>query len=292
MGIRTLNYMGKVCIIVDSTAGLSNEKLKDNMRMIPLYFLFEEETYRDGIDLTSKQFFEKADKLYKEKKITPTTSQPSLGNCTDLFDEVLKEYDEIVYFTISSGMSGTYQSGVLAAADYDGKVLVFDSKVTTSMLKNMANYASDMAVNGASAQEIVDHMSKVVENHDVVFIVDTLEHLARTGRIGHAAKQLGTLMKLKPILKLTNGEVDTLEKVRTTKKAHARALEIISTWPIDKDTIITVCSGDGMEYALYMKEKIQEMYPDHIIEIDELSPVIGINTGPGTVAVTMTNYHK
>ncbi len=282
--------MSKIAILTDSTSGLTAEKAKkyDNLFMIPLQVLFgTEETYLDGETITTKQFFEKTEEIYNEQGILPTTSQPSIGKCIEVYEELLKEFDEIIYFTISDKMSGTYQSGVLASEEVDGKVTVVNTLTTVAPQLFAAVKAAELAKRGLSTEEILEKVKPIYLDSKIYFVVSDLKHLQRTGRIGAAATVIGNALQLKPVLTVLDGEVTLVEKVRNINKAHKKVLGNIESLEITNDDMLCIISGDADEYAKKFEDHIKSINSEAHVSIDELSPVIGVNTGPGIVGVVI-----
>lgn len=280
--------MSKIAILTDSTSGLTKERAKEygNIFVIPLQVIFgADEMYLDGETLSDKEFFRKSEEMYNEKGVLPTTSQPSIGTCIEMYTEILKEYDEIIYFTISEKMSGTYQCGVLASQEFDGKVTVVNTDSTASPLLMTSIKAAELARLGLSRDEILEKVKPIYEECQIYFVVSDLKHLQRTGRIAAAAAVIGNALQLKPVLTVSNGEVTLVEKVRNINKAHKRVLSYIEEYGITTDDLVCIVSGDADDYALKFREYIKSVNNDVDIVETSLSPVIGVNTGPGIIGV-------
>ncbi len=279
----------KIGIVVDSTSGIKNGDY-EGVTMIPLSFIFGDETYLDGVDLNAKEFFEVSDRHFQKDKTLPMTSQPSIGKTIEVFEELLNEYEELIYITLSSKMSGTYQAGVVAAREFSNKVHVIDTELVSKLVEDLVIFALPLVEKGLSAAEIIEHIEATKKNFNVFFAVDTLEHLNRMGRISATSKTIGTLLKLKPMLSIVDGEVVSIEKIRTTKKAHDAIFTKIKSLDIKDSTIITILSGDSDDYCEAMRERLLAQYPHKQIEIKEISPVVCVNTGPGVLGVSITDY--
>lgn len=283
--------MSKIAILTDSTSALTKEKAKEynNLFMIPLQVIFDtDDVYLDGETITIKEFFEKSEELYTTKGIVPTTSQASIGKCIEVYEELLKDFDEIIYFTISEKMSGTYQSGVLAAEEFDNKITVINSATTSAPLLMTAIKAAELANAGNSKEEILEKVKPIYEDSKVYFVVSDLIHLQRTGRIGAAATVIGNALQLKPVLGVLNGEVTAIEKVRNINKAHKKVLSYVEELDINSKDLVSVVSGDADEYSTKFCEYIRTLNDDVNIFETTLSPVIGVNTGPGLIGVVVT----
>ncbi|AIO18419.1 DegV domain-containing protein [Candidatus Izimaplasma bacterium HR1] len=277
--------MRKIAIVTDSTAVMGNKFIENekDLYTVPLQILFgEEEVYRDGIDLTSEEFFTKISNI----RILPTTSQPSVGAVLELFNELVKEYDEILYITISSNISGTYNTGLLAANQLkDKKIEVFDSLHTAVIQKMYVEEALKMAKEGTHVDSIIKKLKKMRKNSEIYLVVDNLRHLGRTGRVNNMGAIVGALLKIKPILTFEEGYINLRKKVRTLNRAYLEVVSILGDRELNDSSRIMIAHANGIENAIRVKEAIEVIHPDKIIEIDELSPVIGVHTGPNTVGV-------
>lgn len=277
--------MKKVAIVTDSTAvmGSELEKNEQHLYTVPLQILFgDDEVYRDGIDLSSDMFFKKI----SNASVLPTTSQPSVGAVLELFEKLIETYDEILYITISSNISGTYNTGLLAAKQIEGKkVEVFDSLHTSVIQKMYVLEALEEVKKGYHVDHIVRKLKKMRSKSEIFLIVDDLHHLGRTGRVNNMGAIVGQLLKIKPILTFENGYINLRKKVRTLKKAYLEVMSILDSQELKESSRIMIAHANGMENALKVKEAIEIIYPDKEIEISELSPVISVHTGPNTVGV-------
>ena len=277
--------MRKIAIVTDSTAVMEQDYLakEKDLYTVPLQILFgEDEVYNDGIDITSDAFFDKISKT----EVLPTTSQPSVGAVLELFDELKDTYDEILYITISSNISGTYNTGLLAANQLeDYKIEVFDS-LHTSVIQNMyVKEAVELAKKGTHVDSIIKKLTKMRENSSIFLVVDDLRHLGRTGRVNNMGAIVGALLKIKPILTFENGYINLRKKVRTLRKAYLEVAAILQNAELTESSKIMIAQAKGMENAEKVKELIQIIHPDKEVEIGELSPVISVHTGPNTVGV-------
>jgi len=277
--------MRKVAIVTDSTAVMGKEFIDNNTDLytVPLQILFgDEEVYRDGIDLSSKEFFEKIAKT----SILPTTSQPSVGAVLELFEKLLNDYDEILYITISSNISGTFNTGLLASNQLSGKKIeVFDSLHTSVIQKMLVLVALEMAAKGTHVDHIVKTLTKMRSNSSIYLVVDDLHHLGRTGRVNNMGAIIGALLKIKPILTFEDGYINLRKKVRTLKKAYLEVISILTLSNLDESSRIMIAHANGLDNAKIVHKAISLAFPDKEIDICELSPVVSVHTGPNTVGV-------
>lgn len=272
--------MAPVRIVTDSTAFLEKETIdRYNISVVPLYVNFEHEVIMDG-SIPNAVFF---DKMKKSSKM-PFTSQPSPGDFIKIFEKIINDGDDIVTIVISSGISGTYESAINAARAVDAnRIAVVDSILTAGALAMLVKEAAEAAEQGKTKDEVVELIEDKKRRLRIFFIPDTLEYLKKGGRIGGAQALLGTLLKIKPVLYLTNGKVDTYDKVRTMKKAMERIVEEIP--PAEGPFDITVVHAEAVDRANKMCDLIKDRFPEAVITINELSPVIGTHAGPGVVGI-------
>jgi DegV family protein with EDD domain len=277
--------MSKVAIVTDSTAYLPDDLVSAyNITVAPLVVIWGEETLQDNIDITPDEFY----KRLSGAKVMPTTSQATIQIFADIFKNLHAEGYEILTVVISSALSGTLDSAIQAKKMVpEAAIELIDSKNTSIPLAYIALSAARAAKRGASLAEC-KHVAETVRDHaQVYFAVDTLEFLHRGGRIGGAARFLGTALKLKPILLLEDGKIEAFEKVRTSKKAYNRLIELLESELAEKDAInmIGVVGAAADEAAEHLLSEIKSRFNPDEVMLANLSPVIGTHTGPGTVGV-------
>ena len=216
--------MGKVAILTDSNSGITQAQSKElGVKVIPMPFFIDGEQYFEDINLTQEEFYEK---LKQDADIS--TSQPSIGEMQDAFDELLKEYDELVYIPMSSGLSGTCQTATMVADDYDGKVQVVNNQRISVTMRQSVLDAKELAQRGKSAAEIKEILEKHKMESSIYITLDTLKYLKKGGRITPAAAALGTILRLKPVLQIQGEKLDAYSKARTYKIAKNTMLDAIA----------------------------------------------------------------
>jgi DegV family protein with EDD domain len=277
--------MSKVAIVTDSTAYLPDNLVAAyNITVAPLVVIWGEETLQDNIDITPTAFYERL----SQAKVMPTTSQATIQTFADIFKELHAEGYEILTVVISSALSGTLDSAQQAKKMVpEATIELIDSKYTSVPLAYIALSAARAAKRGATLAECKAIAETVRDHAQVYFAVDTLEFLHRGGRIGGAARFLGTALQLKPILKLEDGKIDAFEKVRTARKAHNRLLDLLENHLSEASVtnMIGVVGAAADEAAEYLLSEIKARFNPNEIMLANLSPVIGTHTGPGTVGV-------
>ena len=231
--------VAKVGIITDSNSGITQKQAKDlGLYVLPMPFMVNEETYFEDISLSQEEFYER---LANGDNVV--TSQPSLESVMNLWDSVLKECDEIVHIPMSSGLSGSCQSAMMLAQDYEGKVQVVNNQRISVTQRQSALDALQLAKDGKSAEEIKTFLEEDRFNSSIYIMLDTLYYLKKGGRITPAAAALGTLLKLKPVLQIQGDKLDAFAKARTSSQGKSIMINAIKNDMInrfggaDKDNI-------------------------------------------------------
>lgn len=279
--------MSRIAIVTDSTAYIpENETSGLPIFTIPLHVIWGEDTYRDNVDISPNEFYQKL----PDSKIMPSTSQPSPQEFIEVYQKVLQDYDEILSIHISSRLSGTVDSALQAKQSLSKeKIEVVDSLTTSMGLGFIVLLAARAAKNGSSLQECKNIAENAKERVNVYFIVTTLEYLKRGGRIGGASAFLGTAINLKPILMLKDGIVEAHTKIRTLKKALHHLVEIFVEKTQGKTPVhISIIHSGADEYVKLFKEDIHNhISQSEIAEfmIAGISPVLGTHAGPGAIGV-------
>jgi DegV family protein with EDD domain len=273
--------------VTDSTAYLPEAYVQQHdIRVVPLYVHFGEEAHREGVELSNEEFYSRL----KAAPELPTTSQPSAGEFYQVFQELLDGGHEVVTLTISSKLSGTWNSAMAAKEMLpDAPVSIVDSLSTSAGLQLMVEAAVQAATEGASRDEIVRHIEAIVPKMYLLFVVDTLEYLAKGGRIGNAKAFLGTVLKVKPILFLQHGAIEPLEQVRSKRKAVSRMLDLVEEY-VGSDAaqakavvVNTLAPEEAWQFAQEMQARLGCALPS----VSDIGPVIGTHTGPGVVGVAV-----
>ena len=272
-----------VKIIVDSTADMIPE-LKAQVRQVPLTVTFGDKEYIAGVTIDHKRFYE----MLIESDTLPTTSQATPDGFITAIEEVLNEGNEAVIITLSSKLSGTYQSAVIAASEYEGRVYAVDSRSVAIGTGILAELALNAAENGKSAREIAEMLEKQRERVRVIALLDTLEYLKRGGRISKTTAFAGGLLSIKPVVELRDGAVEILGKARGSKQGNNLLIkEIEQSGGVDFSMPLLL-GYTGLSDALLQKyiEDSAELWQGNIEELHTtaVSSVVGTHTGPGVVA--------
>lgn len=280
--------MSKVAIITDSNSGITQTNAKElGIFVLPMPFMINGQTFFEDIDLNQAEFYEK---LAAGADIS--TSQPSPEAVMNLWDEVLKEYDEIVHIPMSSGLSGSCQSAMMLAQDYEGRVQVVNNQRISVTQRQSCLDAKLLAAKGMNAKEIKDFLEADKFNSSIYIMLDTLYYLKKGGRITPAAAAIGTLLKLKPVLQIQGEKLDAFAKARTTNQGKSIMINAIKADienrfggdTEDKHIWMQIAHTNNEEAALAFKEEILEVFPGYDIHIDPLSLSVACHIGPGSLA--------
>ena len=280
--------MSKIAVATDSNSGITQEQAREyGVHVIPMPFFIDGETFYEDVNLTQEQFYVKL-----EGNAEISTSMPAVGDVTDFWDELLKEYDEVVYIPMSSGLSSSCETAMMLSQDYEGKVQVVNNQRISVTQKRAVLDALELTKRGMNAAQIKEYLEETKFDSSIYIMLDTLYYLKKGGRITPAAAALGTLLKLKPVLQIQGEKLDAFAKARTAKQAKSIMLEAMAK---DFKERFLAEDGTGMhlfiaytkdiEPALEFKEMLKERYPKLEIEIAPLSLSISCHIGPGALAI-------
>ncbi len=281
----------RTAIITDSNSGITqSDSEKLGVFVLPMPFMINEETYFEDIDLTQTEFYQR---LAVGANIS--TSQPSPEDVTSLWDKVLKEYDQIVHIPMSSGLSGSCQTAMMLAEDYEGKVFVVNNHRISVTQRQSVLDAKAMAEKGWTAEQIKEKLEATKSDSMIYITVDTLKYLKKGGRITPAAAALGTLLKIKPVLMIDGGKLDAFAKARTMKQAKTIMLTALAhdleNRLGDKEARhmhLQIAHTENYAAAEELRQELHELYPQAPIRMDPLSLSVACHIGPGSLAVACT----
>ncbi|WP_435925049.1 DegV family protein [Paenibacillus sp. DYY-L-2] len=284
--------MKQAIIVADSTADVPKAMVEEyGIHIVPMRLAFGDESFLEGIDITVEEFY---DKLTKSRDL-PTTSQTSPSQYVEVYRNLMQQHPgaPIISIHISSGMSGTYQSAVLAKSmleeetGEDLDITVIDSLCATYGFGLQVVLAARMAKQGAAASEIKDEVERVGKSRRLYFLVDVLDYLQKGGRIRKSAAIVGSLLNIKPILSVDQeGVIYPVDKIRGHKKAVSKVIELFKNDFDDlKDVNVAVCDAVNPEGAEEMIRLLSEHFTLHEIVRTSIGAVVGTHVGPGTVAV-------
>ena len=271
-------------IIADSGCDITQEEARElGIEILPIKTIFGETEYRDGIDLTHEEFFEKL----IESDLLPTTSQISPFEYEQKYEEIKKDGDQAIVITLSSKLSGCFQSANIAAEDYEGIVFPVDSLSVTAGERILIEYAVRLREKGLQIQEIIEKLEEKKYKIRLIALLDTLEYLKKGGRISAAAAMAGALLSIKPVVAIENGEVTVLGKARGSKAGNNMLREMVN-----KEGVIDfskpfalIYSGLSDELLQKYKKDNRDLFEDAVGDIQgySLGCAIGTHIGPGAI---------
>jgi DegV family protein with EDD domain len=270
-----------VGVVTDSTADLRPEvQQRFGLGMVPLIVNWDGQTFRDKLDLTTGDFYQRL----RSSKSLPKTGAPSLAAFETEFRQQLAQHGGVVCVNLASKLSGTYEVARRAAQSVDPqRIAVVDSGSVSVCLGWLAEIAATLGRDGADLGAIVERLEDVRGRLRIFALVETLEFLQRGGRIGRAAALAGTLLSVKPILSVRDGEVAPVERVRTMNGALRRLVDlVVGLGPIER---LGVVDADAAANAAEVERQLRAHYPDLSIDRGELGPVVGTHGGPGVIGV-------
>lgn len=280
--------MARTAVVTDSNSGITQAQGKElGIFVLPMPFMINEETFFEDITLSQEKFYERL-----TEGADVITSQPSPESVLNLWKEILKEYDEIVHIPMSSGLSGSCQSAVMLANDFEGKVQVVNNQRISVTQRQSALDALKLAEEGKTAAEIKECLENDKFNSSIYIMLDTLYYLKKGGRITPAAAAIGTILKLKPVLQIQGDKLDAFAKARTVSQGKSIMLNAIRN---DMETRFGGATADNiwlqmaytgdLETAMQFKQEVSEAFPGFEIQLDPLSLSVACHIGPGALAV-------
>ncbi len=280
--------MSKIAIVTDSNSGITQTQAKElGITVMPMPFFINNETYYEDVDLTQEEFYRK---LSEDETIS--TSMPLVGNVTDTWDELLQEFDEVVCIPMSSGLSGTCETAMMLAQDYDGRVHVVDNQRISVTQRQSVLDARELAAKGYSAAQIKEILEREKLESSIYIMVDTLYYLKKGGRITPAAAALGTLLKLKPVLQIQGDKLDSFAKARTVKQAKKMMIDAMRNDfdhrfndPEGKNIYLEMAYTHNLEDAEAFKKEVEAEFPGMEIVLNPLSLSVSCHIGPGALAI-------
>lgn len=289
----------KVAIVTDTNSGISPAFAKElGISIVPMPFLINDEEFFEDVNLNQEQFYQK---LLSGANVS--TSQPNIYEVMEIWENLLKENDEIVYIPMSSGLSNSCETAINFAKQFDGRVQVVDNKRISVTQKQSVIDAVNMAKDGMSAQEIKDKLMQSSMNASIYIMVSTLTYLKKGGRITPAAAAIGTLLKIKPVLTIQGAKLDKCGQVMTLSQAKRKMLEQMSK---DLDTRFADIIKQG-KFKLFMaytydkdkclefKKEAEEIFGKYNLKIEFVDPLslsVSCHIGPGAIAIAGCEFYK
>lgn len=277
--------MGKVAVVTDSNSGITlGEAKKLGIKIVPMPFLIDGKTYYEEISLSQEEFYKRL-----EENVEISTSQPEPGLVTDIWNEVLKNAEEIVYIPMSSGLSSSCHTASMLSEEYDGKVQVVDNQRISVTQRQSVLDAITLAGRGMGAAQIKEYLEKVKFESSIYIMLDTLKYLRKGGRITPAAAALGSALKLKPVLQIQGEKLDAYTIARTKKQGISKMLSAIEDDVIKRfggvsNVHFEVAHTKNEEAALEFAETIKQKFGTSVVDISPLSLSVSCHIGAGALA--------
>ena len=288
--------MSKIAVVTDSNSGITPKEASGlGVYVIPMPFMIDRKTYYENIDLDQEQFYEKL-----EGDTDIITSQPTPSSILELWDDLLKKYDEIVHIPMSSGLSGSCQSAHMLAQDYDEKVQVVNNQRISITQKQSVRDALMLIKKGYDAKQIKEVLEEDKFNSSIYIMLDTLKYLKKGGRITPAAAALGTVLRLKPVLQIQGEKLDAFAKARTINQGKNIMINAIRNDMINRfggvdpeACVIQMAHTHNDEMIQEFKKEVEEAFPGFIVsDVDPLSLSVSCHIGPGSLAIAVTKILK
>ncbi|MDH3260564.1 MAG: DegV family protein [Acidimicrobiia bacterium] len=274
--------MNKVAVVTDSVAMLPEQLIRDlNIRVVPIVLNLDGRSYRDGIDLTTSEFY----RLLATSGELPTTAAPSVGEFVRIFEEALTGAEAVVAIHVSSQLTSVYSSALLAADSVGGQVRVLDSQSATMAEGFVALAAARAARAAADLDAVVATAEEVRSKVRFFAFLETLEYLRRGGRVGGAAALMGNAIQLKPIIHVVDGQIAPLARPRTRRKATQAMLDIMSSEVAKQSVHAAVLHADRFDDAEDLRKRVENRFDCLELYVTELTPVMGTHTGPGLLGL-------
>lgn len=274
----------KTAIVTDSTAYISKQlRDKHAIHMIPLSVIIAGKTYQEEVDLTTEEFY----RSVRTEKQLPTTSQPPVGEFATLYEELSTEYDCVISIHLSSELSGTFSGAVQAGEMVEGiQVYPFDSEISCMVQGMFVLEAAQMAERGCSPDIILDHLNELKRTTQAYFMVDSLSHLQRGGRLSNAQAIIGSLLQVKPLLQVIDKKIQPFEKIRTRKKAMKRIVDLLSKDAAKYDQLqAVIIHANREDEANEWKHEIEQQLSNVTFTISHFGPVVGTHLGEGAMGL-------
>lgn len=280
--------MSKIAVLTDSNSGITKADAEAlGVYVIPMPFFINNETYYENVDLTQEQFYAKL-----VEGVDISTSMPSVGSVTEMWDNLLKEYDEVVYIPMSSGLSSSCETAYMLSQDYDGKVQVVNNQRISVTQRQSVLDALELVEKGKSAKEIKEILEANKMQSSIYIMVDTLDYLKKGGRITPAAAALGTLLRLKPVLQIQGDKLDAFAKARTVKQAKSIMIEAMKKDfkerfqnETGEKLHLEMAYTKDLDAAMQFKDEVQAAFPNNEIIMQPLSLSVSCHIGPGAIAI-------
>lgn len=274
--------MKQVAVVTDSVAMIPEQLAKDlDIRVVPIVLNLDGRTYRDGIDLTTSEFYQ----LLRASEELPTTASPSVGEFVRIFEEALAGAEAVVAIHVSAQLTSVYRSALMAAQAISGQVHVLDSQSATMAEGFVALAAARAAQSGGDLGAVVTTAKEVRSKVRFFAFLETLEYLRRGGRVGSTAALMGSAIQLKPIVHIVDGQITAMARPRTRRKATQAMLDLMSSEVAGRSVHAAVLHADSFDDAEDLRRRVADQFECLEMYVSELTPVMGTHTGPGLLGL-------
>jgi DegV family protein with EDD domain len=274
-----------ITIIADTTSGIPTNLIKKlNIPYIPQIIVFGEETFRDDYEMDPKTFLQRLG----TSPVLPKTAAPPPALYNPIYEKYAQDGNTVIVLAPSKELSGTVRSAEVAAVDYPGcDIRIIDTRTLGAGLATMVFEAVKWVEDGTDADTIIARVMEMSNRQKVYFVVDTLEYLHKGGRIGGAKMLMGSILQMKPILQLVNGQIESFESHRTKRRAIARLKELVAAdCPHDDKSFISIMHGDVQQEAMELAKEIKSSLGVSTVNIYDLPPAVLVHSGPGVIAIS------
>jgi len=278
-----------VKIVTDSIADLPSTLAEElGITVVPVYLRFADHVYRDRVDISEDEFY---DRLLHDP-IHPNTTQPTPQDFTDIYQKLSQEADGIVSIHVTSRLSGTYNSAIQGKelAEDVCPIEVVDSQTVSMAMGIIAITAAKIARSGKSLQQVVAEVRQIIPNIHLLILFDTLKYLAKGGRIGKAKELLGSVLNVKPLLTIKDGELVPAGQVRTRSKGIQRLFEVVKNAKGIQD--LSIVYSTTPDEAQILTERVGSVFPKEQIILARVGPALGVHAGPGALAIGFRERHQ
>ena len=278
----------KIALVTDSTSVLTKKEAEDNNVIVtPIPIIVGDKEYLEGVNITASQLFD----MQRAGADFPKTSQPAIGEMIELFDKLHAEgYDAIIAITLSSGISGFYETlQTMARNNPQYGLYPYDSKLTVRLQGYLVLAAARMIKAGYEPEDILNRLDQIRDTMDEIFVVDDLKNLSRGGRLSNASAFIGTMLHIKPLLTFKDGKIVAFDKIRSLKRAVSKveelALERTSKLSYHDKLRLLIFHSNDAKQAEGIKEFVEENFPGRPVDVTEFSPVIATHLGEKSIAL-------
>ncbi|MBU9727850.1 DegV family protein [Diplocloster modestus] len=284
--------MRRIAVTADSNSGITREMAEqEGVFIVPMLFTIDGKEYLEGVSLKSRDFF-----MYQEEGRDIKSAQPTVGSVLELWDSLLKEYDEVVHIPMTKALSGSYDTSLALSREYGDRVYVVDNQRISVTQKQSVWDAKRLAKEGKSGREIQEVLEASASESSIYLTVDTLSYLKKGGRITPAAAAIGDILNIRPVLQIQGGKIDAYAKVRGRKKSKQVLVEAIQK--DIQERFAKAQKGRGIklhaayagipEEAMEWKQQLEEIFPGYTVDMDELSLNICTHVGKGALGIAVT----